>query len=196
MKKFLFVTTMSAIVWSAAAMAEAGDGTGSLSVSVLGGWSSHPGVMLGSVKREMKDGYNVGARVSSKLDGMGMSGFSADVDYFYNEAGYRGNTGAGLHSSSLMGDITYHLPMAGTPWNIYGGAGVGVVHDNLIGTLHGSSDVLGWQALGGAEYVMSPSTALFAEYRYQNAHDANVGATRNVGNTSNNLSIGVKFSMD
>jgi hypothetical protein len=36
--------------------------------------------------------------------------------------------------------------------------------------------------------------AMFAEYRYQNAHDANI-AGGPVGNTSNNLSLGVKFKL-
>jgi hypothetical protein len=38
-------------------------------------------------------------------------------------------------------------------------------------------------------------TSMFAEYRYQNAHNANVDSIRNVGNTSNNLSVGVKFNL-
>lgn len=37
--------------------------------------------------------------------------------------------------------------------------------------------------------------ALFTEYRYQNAHDANIGALTGVGNTSNNISVGMKFSL-
>jgi len=190
MKKLLYVTALSAIVMSAVA-AQAQDSN--LSVSVLGGWSSHPGVMLGGTKTEMNDGYNVGARVSTKLDGMGVPGFSADVDYFYNQSGYKGK-GASNHSSSVMGDLMYHMPINATPWNLYGGGGIGVVHDNLNGSLHGSSDVLGWQAIGGTEYAFTPNTSLFAEYRYQNAHDANIGALRNVGNTSNNLSVGMKVA--
>ena len=71
---------------------------------------------------------------------------------------------------------------------------LGAVHDDLNGTLHGSSTVFGWQALGGLEYAMAPKTSLFAEYRYQNAHDANIGVTGPIGNTSNNVSMGVKFA--
>ena len=190
MKKFFVITTLSAIVMSAAA-ANAQDSN--MSVSVMGGWSSHPGVMLGGTKTDMKDGYDGGARLSTRLDGMGLPGFSADVDTFYNASGYRGASSASLHSTSVMGDLMYHLPVGATPWSLYGGAGLGLVHDNLNGNLHGSSDVLGWQGLGGAEYAFTPVTSMFAEYRYQNAHDANIGTVRNVGNTSNNLSVGVKF---
>ena len=92
-----------------------------------------------------------------------------------------------------MADITYHMPL-NPDWNVYGGAGLGVVHYNLNGALHGSSTVFGWQALGGVEYQYSPDMAMFAEYRYQNAHDANI-AGGPVGNTSNNLSLGVKFKL-
>ena len=52
-----------------------------------------------------------------------------------------------------------------------------------------------WQALGGLEYPVSQDMTLFTEYRYQNAHDANIGALRGVGNTSNSLSVGMKFSL-
>ncbi len=37
--------------------------------------------------------------------------------------------------------------------------------------------------------------SLFTEYRYQNAHDANIGGLRGIGNTSNNASVGVKFNL-
>ncbi len=93
-----------------------------------------------------------------------------------------------------MGDLIYHLP-TDLPLNFYGGGGVGIVNDNLSGSLHGGSAVMGWQAIGGAEFPLNPSTSLFAEYRYQNAHDANIGAVRNVGNTSNNVSVGVKYRL-
>ena len=115
-----------------------------------------------------------------------------DADYFYNRGGYAG--GGSLNSQSVMGDLVYHLPLD-FPLHLYGGAGIGVVTDSLGGTLKGSSSVLGWQALGGAEFPMSPATSLFAEYRYQNAHDANAGAFHGVGNTSNNVSVGVKFHL-
>jgi opacity protein-like surface antigen len=70
-----------------------------------------------------------------------------------------------------------------------------VVNDSLGGALVGSSTVLGWQALGGVEFPMNERSTLFAEYRYQNAHDANAGLIHGVGNTSNNLSVGIKFHL-
>ena len=60
---------------------------------------------------------------------------------------------------------------------------------------HGGSTVLGWQALGGVEYRASEQASLFAEYRYQNAHNVNAGGLTQVGNTSNNLSFGVKWHL-
>ena len=195
MKKFL-LTTLSAIVLSAGA-AQAQDRNApdsNLSFSVLGGWTSHPGLLLGGAKTSLEDGYNLGARLSTGLDNMGLPGFSLDADYFYNRANYDGSSHAHLASSSFMGDLIYTIP-TDSPFRLYGGAGLGAVQDNLDGGLHGSSTVLGWQAIGGAEYALSPGTSLFAEYRYQNAHDANIGAIHNVGNTSNNVSVGVKFGL-
>ena len=190
MKKFL-LTTLSMIVLSAGA-ASAQDPS-DFSISLLGGWSAHPGLMLGGAKTGVNDAYNAGARLGYQLRGMPVEGLSLDADYFYNRADYAGSPSTHLNSSSFMGDLIYHIP-TNSAWSFYGGGGVGLVHDNLDGNLHGSSDVLGWQALGGAEYAFTPRTSLFAEYRYQNAHDANVGGTANVGNISNNLSMGVKFS--
>ena len=37
---------------------------------------------------------------------------------------------------------------------------------------------------------------MFAEYRYQNAHDVNAGGLTRIGNTSNNLSMGVKWNLN
>ena len=190
MKK-LFLTSVSAIVLSAsAAWAQQ---PSNLSFSLLGGWSAHPALMLGTGRTGVNDAYNAGARLSLQPSGLPLEGLSLDADYFYNRADYAGSPSAHLNSSSFMGDLIYHLP-TNTPWSFYGGAGLGLVHDNLDGALHGSSDVLGWQALGGAEYAFTPMTSLFAEYRYQNAHDAHVAGLANVGNTSNNVSMGVKFS--
>jgi len=160
-------------------------------VSLLGGWSSHPDLSFGAGHTALDDGYNAGARVGTWLDAL--PGFTLDADYFFNRSDYPGHA-AHLNSSSVMGDLIYHLPTA-MPLSFYGGGGLGIVNDNLSGSLHGGSAVMGWQALGGAEFPLSPSTALFAEYRYQNAHDANVGTLARVGNTSNNVSLGVKFNM-
>jgi opacity protein-like surface antigen len=160
-------------------------------VSLLGGWSSHPDLSFGTGHAAVKDGYNVGARIGTWLDPL--PGFTLDADYFFNRSDYAG-TSAHLNSSSFMGDLVYHIPTK-LPFDLYGGAGVGLVNDDLDGSLHGGSTVLGWQALGGIEFPLNEGTSLFGEYRYQNAHDANLGAIHNVGNTSNNLSIGVKFNL-
>jgi opacity protein-like surface antigen len=188
MKKCLIA--MSAILLSAgAAQAQMFDNS---YVSILGGWASHPGLSLGANPHSaVNDGYNLGARAGAWL-GL-LPNVTADVDYFYNRGDYA-STGAHLNSSSVMGDLLYHIPTA-SPFSFYGGGGLGMVNDDLSGSLHGSSIVTGWQALGGAEYALSPKTSLFGEYRYQNAHDADIGALRNVGNTSSNVSVGVKLNL-
>jgi opacity protein-like surface antigen len=186
----LHLTAAAALLIFATA-AEAQPVTGPYSFSVLGGWTSHPGLTLGTARPNLDEGFNVGARVGTDLGAM-LPGLGLDADYFYNQSNYQGSaSGAKLGSSSYMADITYHVPLAGA-WSGYGGAGLGGVTDNLSGNLHGASTVFGWQALGGVEYQFTPSMGMFAEYRYQNAHDANIGGNA-VGNTSNNLSMGVKF---
>lgn len=185
MKKFLIC--LSALLLSAVA-ADADIAPGGF-VSLLGGWSSHPDLSFGPTHAPMGDGSNMGARIGSTLGAL--PNFTLDGDYFFNRSDYSGGA-AHLNSSSGMADLVYHLP-TNMPLQFYGGAGIGVVNDNLSGNLHGGSMVMGWQALGGVEYPLANGPSLFAEYRYQNAHDANIGAIRNVGNTSNNVSVGVKF---
>jgi opacity protein-like surface antigen len=160
--------------------------------SVLGGWSSHPGLDLGIARPGVDDSFNFGARAGVNLDGIApWTGFSLDADYFYNRGDFRGPSNARLNSHSMMANLVYHAPLA-ERWGVYGGAGLGAVHTNLSAGAHGGSTVFGWQALGGVDYAMNSSTSLFAEYRYQNAHNANIPSVGQVGNTSNNLSMGVK----
>jgi len=160
--------------------------------SILGGWSSHPALTTGTARSPVNDGFNLGARAGVKLDAV-MPGLSADLDYFYNSGDFQGAaTGARLNSTSLMGNLTYRVPVQDR-WGLYGGAGLGLVHTNLSGNVHGGSSVLGWQALGGVDYAMDDRTSLFVEYRYQNAHNVNVPAVGQVGNTSSNVSTGIKF---
>ncbi len=190
MKRLLFAA--AAIVMSgAAALAQDAATTSPVSVSVLGGWASHPGLTLGASRPNGGDGVNAGARLSYDMGMLPLSGFSVDADYFYNRADYARGSAARLDSSSFMADLTYHAPIGGD-WSLYGGAGLGAVNDNLRGS--GSSTIFGWQALGGVEHQFTATAAMFAEYRYQNAHDANIGGGP-VGNTSNNLSVGVKFRL-
>jgi len=168
-------------------------------VSVLGGPTFAPGLNVSGTTHGMDTGFNVGARVGTSLDTLNLpdfSNFSIEADGLFNQSNYSGIANARLQSSSYMGNLIYHLPMDG-PFELYGGAGLGAIStniDNGVGN-HGGSTVLGWQALGGVEYRASDQASLFAEYRYQNAHDVNAGGLTNVGNTSNNLSFGVKWHL-
>lgn len=166
--------------------------TDSFHASILGGWSSHPGLTTGATRSPMGDGFNLGARAGVTWDSM-LPGFSTDLDYFYNSGDFQGAaSGARLNSTSLMGNLIYRMPVQDR-LGVYGGAGLGLVHTNLSGSVHGGSSVLGWQALGGVNYAMNDRTSLFVEYRYQNAHNVNIPAVGQVGNTSSNVSTGLKF---
>jgi opacity protein-like surface antigen len=188
MKNYLLGAAAAVLLTTGAAQAE---GT---YFSVLGGASFDPALMAGGSLHDMDTGYNFGARVGTGLDPwLGISGFSVEADTFYNQSGYK-DLHTSIGSTSLMGDLIYHFD-TGLPVSLYGGAGVGGVNTHIGGQFHGSETVLGWQALGGVEYPVSDDMNLFAEYRYQNAHGVNIGALHDVGNTSNNLSIGMKFHL-
>jgi opacity protein-like surface antigen len=166
-------------------------------VSVLGGPTFAPGLNVSGTKNPMDTGFNVGARVGTTLDNWNLPNFSVEADGLFNQSTYSASSNARLQSSSYMGNLIYHMP-TDTPFSIYGGAGLGAVNtniDNGIGN-HGGSTVLGWQALGGVEYRASEWASLFAEYRYQDAHNVNAGGLTQVGNRSNNLSFGVKWHLD
>jgi len=165
-------------------------------VSILGGPTFAPGLNVNGSKNAMDTGFNVGARFGTYLSDWNLPNFSVEADGLFSQSSYSGFKDARLQSSSYMGNLIYHLPMDG-PFQVYGGAGLGAVNTNIDTGLgnHGGSTVLGWQALGGLEYRASEQASLFAEYRYQNAHNVNAGGFTNVGNTSNNLSFGVKWHL-
>jgi opacity protein-like surface antigen len=195
MKNFVLSSAAALLLATGAAHADSTH-TDNWYASILGGASFDPALMAGGSLHDMDTGYNIGARVGYGLDNiLPMKGWSAEADLFYNQAGYKGDTGfSHLASTSFMGNLVYHLD-TGSPLRLYGGAGLGAVNDRVGGTVSDSATVFGWQALGGLEYPVSPDMTLFTEYRYQNAHDANIGVLQGVGNTSNNISVGMKFSL-
>ena len=191
----LVISSMAALLLATGAARADSTHTDNWYASILGGASFDPALMAGGSLHGMDNGYNVGARIGYGLDKMlPMPGWSIEADTFYNQSGYKDGDRSHLASTSVMGNLVYHLN-TGSPVGIYGGAGLGAVNDRVGGAIHDSSTVFGWQALGGIEYPVSHDMTLFTEYRYQNAHDANIGALRGVGNTSNNLSVGMKFSL-
>ena len=166
-------------------------------VSVLGGPTFAPGLNVNGTKNGMDTGFNVGARYGYYLRDWNLPNFSVEADWLLNQSNYSGTSNARLQSNSYMANLIYHLPTE-SAFELYGGAGLGAVNTNIDNGLgnHGGSTVLGWQMLGGVEYRASEQASLFAEYRYQNAHNVNAGGLTQVGNTSNNLSFGVKWRLD
>lgn len=193
MKKFVLSSAAALLLATGAAHADSTH-SDNWYASILGGASFDPALMAGGSLHDMDTGYNIGARVGYGLDNfLPMPGWSVEADTSWNSSGYKPG-GSHLASSSFMGNLVYHLN-TGSPVSIYGGAGIGAVNDRVGGAIHDSSTVLGWQALGGLEYPVSQDMSLFTEYRYQNAHDANLNGLPGVGNTSNNVSVGMKFSL-
>jgi opacity protein-like surface antigen len=189
--KNLFVASAAALLLSVgAANAES-------YISVLGGPTFAPGLNVNGTKNAMDTGFNVGARYGYYLNDLNLPNVSVEADGLFSQSNYSHTNNARLQSSSYMANLVYHLP-TDSPFQVYGGAGLGAVNTNIDNGLgnHGGSTVLGWQALGGVEYRASEWASLFAEYRYQNAHNVNAGGLTQVGNTGNNLSFGVKWHLD
>ncbi len=165
-------------------------------VSVIGGPTWSPDLTVGGSKRAMDTGYNVGGRVGYTLDNWGLPNLSVEADGLFRESTFAANNAGRLQTSSYMADAIYHIP-TDSPFTLYGGGGVGLLHVNIDDNAghHGGSDVLGWQAIGGVDYRLNDMVGLFAEYRYQNGHDVNAGGFTNVGSTSDNMSVGVKWHL-
>ncbi len=166
-------------------------------VSILGGPTWAPDLTVGAGKAKMDTGFNVGARYGITLDNWNLPNVSVEADGLFNQSTFAANNSGRIQSSSYMANVIYHLPLNDTPFSLYGGAGLGAVNTNFDNNagIHGGSTVLGWQALGGVDYRLSDEVGLFAEYRYQNAHDVNAGGLGPIGNTTNNLSVGVKWHL-
>jgi len=197
MKKYLFATAAALCLLAGAAQAQPMP-QDNWYASILGGWTFDPALMAGGVSNDMHSGYNAGARIGYGLDTyLPMQGWSIEADTFWNSSNYKHSAilpSSNFSSGSVMGDLIYHFD-PGWPVRLYGGAGVGAVNAHVGGPISASSTVFGWQVLGGVEYPVSHDMSVFTEYRYQNAHDANVGTLNGVGNTSNNVSVGMKFNL-
>ncbi|MEJ1969521.1 MAG: outer membrane beta-barrel protein [Rhizomicrobium sp.] len=186
----------------AALLSTAGASAQGWYVSVLGGPTlEQPHITLGGANGyRSTTGFNAGGRIGYDLDSwVPWQGFSLEGDVFYTQAHLDASDTAQTSSLSGMGNLIYHVN-TGWPVGIYGGAGAGAVSTRLrSGDTEDSSTVFGWQGIGGVDYAFAPDTKLFAEYRYLNARDANLvlpgGGFGRVGNTSNNVSVGLKFEM-
>ena len=194
MKNLLAVSAVALVLGTVAANAD--DYMANSYVSVLGGPTFAPNLNVSGTTHGMDTGFNVGARYGYYLNDWNLPNVSLEADGLFSQSTYSGTANARLQSSSYMGNAIYHLP-TGTPFEIYGGGGIGAVNTNIDNGAgaHGGSTVLGWQALGGVEYRASDQASIFAEYRYQDAHDVNAGGLTGISNTSNNLSFGVKWHL-
>jgi opacity protein-like surface antigen len=183
------------IALAAATLTATSAGAQGWNASILGGPSWSPDLSINGTRAAMDSGYNVGGRLGYDIgDDYGFAGLTLATDVFYNQAHYQG-TASDFSSLSFMGDALYHFDF-GQPFGIYGGGGLGAVRTAVdTPTVSDSGTVFGWQAIAGVDYRFTPQTSMFAEYRYLNAHDANVGPFANVGNTSNNMSVGLKFDL-
>src|ERR1700744_1124460 len=147
MKSLFAASALALLIGTAAAQADS-------YVSVLGGAQFDPSLNVGGTTHGMNTGFNVGGRYGYYLNDWNLPNVSLEADGLFSQSDYaRTNGNARLQSSYYMGNAIYHLP-TGTPFEIYGGGGIGAVNTNIDNGAgnHGGSTVLGWHALGGVEY--------------------------------------------
>ena len=190
LSRSLLLATAFAAISATAAQAQGWN------ISFMGGTTYSPHLAVGATTFKMDDGFNAGARLGYDLDDWThVSGLTLATDVFYTQSHYTGHLSR-LSTLSVMEDLIYHVDL-GLPVGVYGGAGVGGVRTMVSANvpISDGGTVFAWQALGGVDYQLTPESKLFAEYRYQDAHDANVAPLTGVGYKSNNVSVGVKIDL-
>lgn len=110
-----------------------------------------------------------------------------------------------LTSTGLALNGYYDLPIEGTPFALYAGAGLGLAEVKVeyapsgVGIVD-DTEMSGFvQAMAGGSYAISESTAFYAGYRYRAFEDAEtdsalIPASLDVENTSHILELGVRYS--
>ncbi len=78
----------------------------------------------------MDTGFNVGARYGYYLNDWNLPNVSLEADGLFSQSNYSAASNARLQSSSYMADAIYHLP-TNSPFELYGGAGLGAVNTNI-----------------------------------------------------------------
>lgn len=145
---------------------------------LFGGATFHSDLELAGVDRDLDTGFNVGGSFGWWVGPQ----FSVEMDFFYTDADYDlGTDDSSLESFSFMGNAIYHFSDIGSGFRPYVGAGLGGVQvhvsDGVLGGLPFTGDseiVFGWQVLGGFAINIDNNIDFIAEYRYQDASDADL----------------------
>lgn len=198
----------------AAAMALALGGTAKADLfdyaELMGGLTMAPELATSGFDGDIETGLNVGGSLGWNL----APELSLEVEGFYTSSNMAGPliTGAHLETFSFMTNLLWSFDCGGK-WRPYIGAGLGgaqvTVTDgnfNFLGTtaFTGDSDIVfAYQGFGGVSIPFDDSLAIFIEYRYQAADDADLTITNNIGGQisisqeyqSHNLSAGLHISL-
>ena len=112
-------------------------------------------------------------------------------------------SGQGVTSSSTMLSALYNIPITKDRFDVYVGAGAGMVKVDVNHTdpsfpasanYSGSDNVFGWQLIGGARVkLFNGPIGLFVEYRYQSAQDAKIDG-HTVEYNSSMLTAGARWT--
>ena len=110
-----------------------------------------------------------------------------------------------LSATALAINGFYDLPLQGTAFSLYAGAGLGLAEVDIeyapsAVTIVNDTEMSGFiQLMAGGSYNLSETTALFAGYRYRAFEEAEtdsslIPANLDVENTSHILETGIRFS--
>src|SRR5215472_16283246 len=128
MKRVFSASTVA--VLAATSLLGAGAARADSYVSVLGGPTFAPDLNVNGATHGMDTGFNVGARYGYYLDGFNLPNVSLEADGLFNQSTYSNTRNARLQSSSYMANAIYHLRTS-SPFELYGGAGLGLVNSNI-----------------------------------------------------------------
>lgn len=175
-------------------------------------------VAPGTIDTEYDGGFGLGAAFGWRADRGGGVDYRVEGELSYRKdevKSHRLNGGAALPGSTgdakttalmLNGYLDFNTSSNFTPY-LGGGLGFAKVDfsgfgvDAIPDVLDDDDTVFAYQLIAGAGFALSPTTELFAEYRYFKTEDADVttsAATGGVANSmkyeSNNVLAGVRFN--
>lgn len=154
-----------------------------------GGLRAWDNLSLNGTAQDLNFGTAFGVSVGADS---GLPGLTFDLDYMRTSANYS-TLGTALDSQSLMldGQWTYNLSNG---FNIYGGAGAGVI--GVTYAANNSGNAFGYQLKAGVGAALTDQISWFGEYRYQQAFgNVSVGTpAQSVEYASHSILAGLKLS--
>ncbi|MEO1250899.1 MAG: outer membrane beta-barrel protein [Pseudomonadota bacterium] len=168
---------------------------GDLYVKAFGGYTLGSEQEYGGIDFDTEGDFSFGGAVGlAELLGP----LDIEVDVLHTDREFE-SAPTSLSSTSVMANAVFRFDPPGLPIGPYVGAGVGMINTRYDGAglfpaLTGDDWTVGWQALAGAEYQVSLSPLrVFAEWRYQQAGDAEIQGIDDIEYSAHSILGGVRF---